>query len=201
MHALRSNLAQMAKMVADGKATCRLGTVSSYDPDNYAVKVKVQPSDVETGWLPVGAMWAGPGWGMFCPPSAGNQAMVFFQEADELVGICGFVLFSDGDRPLSVPSGEFWLVHQSGTYLKLTNDTNAALNVVGDLAVTVGGDATWNVAGKFTVTASEIDLNGPVETTNTVNTGGDLAVQGGISATADVVAGDGSSLESALQPG
>lgn len=122
MARLRSNLAQHARMVAEGLAAARLGLVSSYDPDTYAVKVKIQPDDVETGWLPIITAGAGNSWGLYSAPMNGDQALVVFQEGDAQIGICLGFLYSDEDRPLSVPAGETWAVHKSGAFVKLTND-------------------------------------------------------------------------------
>ena len=45
--------------------------------------------------------------------------------------------FPSSKCPLSAPGGEFWLVHQSGSFLKLCNDgtirINGDLHVAGDV--------------------------------------------------------------------
>ena len=96
----------------------RIGVVSGYDPANYAAKVRIQPEDVETGWLPVATPWSGPGWGMFCPPSLDDVVDVHFQEGGKEAGFVCLRHFGDRFRPLPVPSGEFWLVHKSGSNFK-----------------------------------------------------------------------------------
>jgi len=111
---------EMARALA-GRADPRLATVSSFDPQNYAAKVMVQPENVETGWLPVLSPWIGSEWGFFAPVTPGDQVLVLFQENDQEVGLVLSRLFSNQQRPLAVDSGELWLVHQSGSYLKLTN--------------------------------------------------------------------------------
>jgi len=111
---------EMARSLA-GRAGPRICIVSNYDPQNYAAKVRIQPEDVLTGWLPVLSSWIGNGWGLFAPPTPGDQVLVIFQEDDQEVGLILPRLFSNKQRPLAVNSGEFWLVHQSGSFLKLTN--------------------------------------------------------------------------------
>ncbi|BCI68064.1 baseplate assembly protein [Acetobacter aceti] len=60
----------------------RLGLVSAVDPVNHAVKVKLQPEDLETGWLPYvvgsrsGALRCG------SPPSIGQHVKVTPIEGD-----------------------------------------------------------------------------------------------------------------------
>ncbi len=109
------------------------GIISSYDPVNFAVKVRLQPHDVETGWLPLMSPWVGNGWGMFCAPSLGDLIDVQFLEGSAEVGFACLRWFTDSARPLNVPSGEFWLVHSSGAYLKLTNDGKVAINTAVEL--------------------------------------------------------------------
>lgn len=174
---LKSNLAQLAKMAADGLAVCRLGIVANYDPATYSMKVTVQPNDVLTGYMPVGAMWAGPGWGMFCPPTVGNQAMVFYQEADSLVPLGGFVLFNDVENPLSVDSGEFWLVHQTGSFIKILNDGSIAI-----FAAEIDVTATSQVNVKApVVNVSGNVMSGPgISGAVSVGNGGILTLQDGL---------------------
>lgn len=128
MNRLLNTMRAQALMAQSGKASVRLGLVSSYDPANYCVKVRLQPEDFETGWLPLAAPWVGNGWGMFCPPTPGDMVEIQFQEGSAEAGIACLRLYNDSDRPLSVPSGEFWLVHASGAYLKLTNDGKVSLS-------------------------------------------------------------------------
>ena len=56
----------------------------------------------------------------------------------------GFVclrFFNDDYRPLAVPSGELWLVHQSGAYLKLTNDGKVSINAAAEIDIGALGSA------------------------------------------------------------
>lgn len=121
-HVFGSHVRQMAEEVAGQWSHPRDGIVSSYDPNAYAVKVRIQPEDRETGWLPLGSSWVGNGWGLFSPPPIGAQVTVIFQEGNPEAGKVAFGVFSDTDRPLPVPAGEAWLVHQSGSFIKLLND-------------------------------------------------------------------------------
>lgn len=113
----------------------RVGTVTSYDPGNYAAKVQLLPEAVETGWLPVMSTWVGNGWGLFAPPTPGDLVDVQFIDGDIGQGLVSLRYFYDSARPLNVPSGEFWLVHKSGAYLKLTNDGKVSINAAAEIDV------------------------------------------------------------------
>ena len=111
----------------------RFGLVSSVDPVSATVRVLLQPEGVLTGWLPVLSSWVGAGWGMVCLPSTGNQVLVVAQEGDADHGVVVGTAFSDTHRPPHVPDGELWLVHQTGSSIKLVAD--GTVQVKGDLHV------------------------------------------------------------------
>ncbi|MEO9191540.1 MAG: phage baseplate assembly protein V [Acetobacteraceae bacterium] len=130
------------------QAQPRFGVVTSVDPANGTARVLLQPEGVLTGWLPVLSPWTGAGWGMSCPPSSGDQVLVLAQEGDSEHGIVAGRAFSLSQPPPAAPLGEFWLVHASGSFLKLTNDgtihMNGPVSISGTLVVTgdihAGGD-------------------------------------------------------------
>lgn len=201
MQALRGNLGMLARMAARGAlAAPRLGLVSSYDPDNYAVKVKLQPPpdegpELETGWLPLWSPWVGNQWGLYCPPQVDDQVLVLFEEGDVRRGVCLGALYSEEEKPLSVPSKEFWLVHEQGSYLKFTNDGNVQIHSNKDLIATCDGGLQATVSGD-----ANVHVNGTINSTApTWNHTGDLNVTGKITATTDVVGG-GKSLKTHTHP-
>jgi phage baseplate assembly protein V len=102
----------------------RFGIVESVDTATYTAKVNLQPDGVLTSWLPIAAQMIGNGWGLVTPPNIGDQVIVQPHEgdADNLV-ITGRV-YSQAQVPPNAQAGEFWLVHQSGSFIKLTNDGN-----------------------------------------------------------------------------
>ena len=57
-------MAATARQSEAGESGTRQGTVTAYDPDNYAVKVQLQPTGEETGWIPLSSPWVGNGWGL-----------------------------------------------------------------------------------------------------------------------------------------
>lgn len=173
MHKLRSTIGEMAQRAAKGLAVCRHGIVSAYDPDHYAMKVKLQPSDIETGWVPVASIWVGNGWGLYAPPSQGDQAVVFFQEADLQLPLGGFCLYDETNQPLSVESGEFWLVHKDGAFIKLTNDGKLSMQ---DAA---GSSLVFSNDGVVTLKADTFKIDADVEITGDLSNTGQTSLSGG----------------------
>lgn len=114
--------------------TPRFGIVSSVDPNTATARVTLQPEGVLTGWLPLLTPWVGNGWGLVCPPAIGTQVLVLPHEGDAEQGIIVGATWSTQTVPPPAPSGEIWLVHKSGSSLKLQNDGTVRIN--GDLHVT-----------------------------------------------------------------
>jgi hypothetical protein len=156
------NVVRAAAMGAqNGHADPKIGLVTGYDPARYAVKVTLQPAGNITGWLPLGAVWVGAGWGLYAPPSIGDMVMVDFAEGHGEAGHVALRFFNDVDQALPVTSGEFWLVHKSGAYFKLLNTGALALSDGKGAAVTMNGDGTmsstasaWTHTGNMMVTGT-----------------------------------------------
>lgn len=170
---LLNTMRQQADMASGARAMVRHGIVSGYDPGSYCAKVRVMPEDRETGWLPIVSPWIGNGWGLFAPPSIGDAVEVQFQEDDAEAGYVCQRFFNDSDWPLSVQSGEFWLVHKTGAFFKLTNDGKALINgqveidataptinitATGNITAQAGGNATVQAGGAATIQAPSIVL-------------------------------------------
>lgn len=161
-----------AERVMSRLARPKTGIVTSYDPDNYSAKVRLQPEDVETGWLPIRTPWAGNSWGMFCPPSPGDEVEVQFQEGGKKAPYIALRAFGDRFRPLKVPAGEFWLVDKLGNSFKFS-----------------GGKVLVNGATEIDVTTPTVNINCSVAVNVTVpdfNLTGNLNVTGNIVATGDI---------------
>ena len=124
---------QHAGALDQGASQPRFGVVTSVDPSTATAKVTLQPEGVLTGWLPVLSPWVGSGWGMCCPPSPGDQVLVIAQEGEAEHGLIIGRAFSSSQAPPAVPVGECWLVHKSGSCIKLQND--GTIQVQGDLHV------------------------------------------------------------------
>ena len=133
MERLLNMLKAHANALVQAQACPRFGTISSVDPDSGTARVAFQPEGVLSGWMPILYPWVGAGWGMVCPPALGDQVFVLAQEGHAEHGVIVGRVFSSQQRPPAAPSGEFWLVHTSGAYLKLQND--GTVQVSGDLHV------------------------------------------------------------------
>ena len=68
MQRIQNLMRRESQREASTKARPRRGTVTAYDPSKYAVKVRIQPEGFETGFIQIGAEWAGNGWGVFYGP-------------------------------------------------------------------------------------------------------------------------------------
>ena len=114
-----------------GAAQPRFGIVSSVNIEKATARVVLQPDGVLSGWLPVLTAWAGAGWGLVCPPSPGDQVLVVAQEGLSEHGVIVGRAFSEAAKPPTAPVGELWLVHKSGSHIKLAND--GSIYIKGDL--------------------------------------------------------------------
>jgi len=122
----------------------RFGTVTSVDPDTATARVLLQPEAVLSGWLPVLSPWIGAGWGMSCPPSPGDQVLVLAQEGDAEHGVIIGRAFSAVAAPPGALAGELWLVHATGSFVKLLN--NGTVQIQGNVTITGDVKATGNIS-------------------------------------------------------
>jgi phage baseplate assembly protein gpV len=122
-----------AEALDGGGGQPRFGTVTSVDISSACARVTLQPEGVLSGWLPLLSPWVGAGWGLVCPPSPGDQVMVLAQEGNAEHGVIIGAAFSTAQLPPAAPIGEFWLMHSSGSFIKLQND--GTIHLSGDLHV------------------------------------------------------------------
>ncbi len=138
-----------ASQLDQGWAQPRMGVVSSVDVARFSTRVLIQPEGVLSGWLPIASPWVGAGWGLACPPAPGDQVLVLWQEGDAEHGIVVCRLWSNAAGPPQAPVGELWLVHKTGSFLKLHND--------GSIESTA---PTWTHHGDFHATGNVFDSYG-----------------------------------------
>lgn len=120
MH-MMNQIAMRSQMAAGGFSGTRQGVITAYDPVEYAIKVALQPTGEETGWIPLGTPWAGNGWGMAAGPMIDAEVQIDFDSGQIGVQMAGNQFYNNVDRCPGPPSGEFWIVHQSGSLLKFLN--------------------------------------------------------------------------------
>lgn len=180
---LQNMMRLQAQAILQNVAHPRLGTVSAYDPNNYAVKVIFQPDGTESGWLPIMSPWVGNGWGLFSPPSIGQAVSVHFQEGSHEAGLVHLGNFNDVERPLATPAGEFWLVHQTGSSIKITNNGAISIHTNQNCNVTVNGAASIAVTGNVTASAAQWNVTGNVNVTGDITASGNVSDQNGAKGT------------------
>jgi len=147
---LQNAMRAQANLAGQQRTFSRLGVVSAYDPNTYSVKVTFQPDGNETGWIPLGTLQVGSGFGIYAAPNLGDQIEVRFQEGDRDTGVAGPVVFDNQSPPAKVQAGEIWVLHRSGAFFKLTNDGKAAFNDGKGGSVTLNGDGTVTSTGTWT---------------------------------------------------
>ncbi len=138
---LQNLIRQEAMKALAAKKSGSLGVVTGYDKDNCIATVELYPADedsdaLQTGWIPVFSPMVGNGWGIFCPPNIGDVVEVNYQEGSQQNAYVGLRSFTNLSPPLPVPSGELWLVHQTGAAIKLTNDGILSLSSTVEINVT-----------------------------------------------------------------
>lgn len=113
----------------------RAGTVTSYDPVNGMVKVEIQPEGRESNWMKLDCPGVGNGWGVQIGPQIGDEVTVSFDSSDPNLGRVTARHTNSLNLAMPVPSGQIWLVHQSGSMLKFFSDGTVTLHSVGALGL------------------------------------------------------------------
>lgn len=96
----------------------QLGEVVGRDTAAYKVKVKLQPSGIETDWLRVSSPFAGAGWGIFGLPVEGAEVLLV-PVGNEYIVIAQ--MFNGIDVPEDA-GDDLLLLHESGVLVRLGAD-------------------------------------------------------------------------------
>lgn len=174
MYPLINQFKMHAEAAAAQVQTCIWGIIDSYDPNTHAVKVRRQPEDPDnpaaslSNWMPLPTMAVGAGFGMQAAPNIGDMVVVghIYGEANEQI-VLGY-FFNDAESPPGAKAGEFYYIHQSGSFIKFTNEGKVSLNgnVEIDLTapainITVTGDANVNAANINLAASSALSMTSP----------------------------------------
>jgi hypothetical protein len=172
-----------AALVNNGTALTTLGAIAQYDSTSHYAIAELYSADssdntigsVQTPWLPIFSPWVGNGWGLFAPPSIGDIVEIHYVEGSLQNGYIGLRTWSpnSGATPLNVNSGEFWLVHQSGSYIKMLNSGDININVAtaSNVNITAAtGHVNITSATQVNLTAANISLGGAVSLGNLAGT-------------------------------
>ena len=153
---LRNHMRQEAQRAVADVSMPRAGVVTNYDPTRYCARVQIQPEEILTGYLPITSMWVGNGWGMYSPPSIGEVVDVHFHQGGKEAAYIVGRFYSAQTKPVTVQSGEFWLVHQTGSTVKLASD--------GSLTVSANTNMTLNAPnGILRLAAEKIQVHATAE--------------------------------------
>lgn len=106
----------------------RHAIVTSVDAVSHAVKVAIQPENVESGWIPDTAI-AASGLQISCPAEIGSQVLVVPVEGDAEHPVVVARLFDVVSKPPTSPAtgtvvqpGEIGIFLKDGCYLHLTKE-------------------------------------------------------------------------------
>ena len=161
-----------------GLFIARYGTVSSFNPADYTVKVQIQPEGTQTGFIPLTAPWVGNNFGAVFGPQVGDQVLVHFVDGNLQASIAGGRTFSNAALPPPVQSGQAAIVDSHGAYVRLNND----------------GTITAGAPTSITLTAPNAYLHGNLTVSQNLtvqgnqSNSGTIAASGTISSSTDVVA-------------
>lgn len=172
MRGIANQMRMQAALEAGQRVGAKKALVTSYDPATYSAKVRLQPEDILTGWMPVGALMVGNGWGIYAPPSPGDLVKVSFEDGDIENGVVECSLYNDVDRPLAVPSGEIWLVSQGGAKIQLLT-----ANAIHIEATNITSAGTWAHTGDFSIDGA-VEATGDVHTPGTITGDTDVIAAG-----------------------
>lgn len=128
----------------------RWGLVTSVrrSDTGYMAKVRMQPEDVQSGWLPVLSTMVGGGWGLVSPPEPGMQAFIASDSGDGHHGVIVGMAYSLSAMPPVPPAafsangtpdktpvgpGEMALVSKSGAVIRLCSD--GTIHIKGDVRI------------------------------------------------------------------
>lgn len=157
MNSYLNSMRMQAGIAFNATTICKIGLITSYDPSTSLVTVNVMPDEtgtVLTGTIPLATSFNG----LVAAPKINDQAICVFVDGNINLGVVVGILYNDEDQPPNAQSGEWWLVHQSGSKIKITNDGNVTIEANNNVIINATGDATINATGAANVNASEINF-------------------------------------------
>jgi uncharacterized protein involved in type VI secretion and phage assembly len=177
-HELANAMRAHAEAAAARIPKPRMATVSSYNPSTHAVKVTFQgvgDSDVtETGWLPLSAVGVGNGFGVLTAPNIGDMVMIGFTDGSNAAPKVIGRFFSNVNVPPSVPAGETWIVHKSGSSMKFTTDGKVTVTDKAGSTLVMKADGS----GSLTFSAG-LTINANTQVNGTLKASGDITDNSG----------------------
>jgi len=140
----------------------RYGNVTAYNPNNYTVKVMLQPEGIETGFIPLATVWVGNNFGAVFGPNIGDSVRLDFVDGSAQAAIVGGRFYNLTALPPVVQSGQAALIDSKGSFIRLNND----------------GTITMNAPNGITMTAPTLTQNGNLQVNGSVKASGDVVGNG-----------------------
>ncbi len=143
---MSNDLANMVHGLVERALAGRYGArdvvVTSYDPDQHAIKGAIQPGGQGTGWIPLGSVAVGNGWGVAIGATEGQIYKVQFQNNDLNSGKVVGRVYSDQEKPPRVEAGEMLFRHEGGAQMKMDKDKHLTLSQDAGSVVKMHTDGT-----------------------------------------------------------
>ncbi len=180
---------ELFKHLADQQAKRQMfsceGLITSVDEKTYMAKVMLQPWGIETGWLPIGTLAAGPNWGIFHLPPDDTEVTVDFIGGSIDNGRIRCCYTNDTDVPTAgVKQGEILIQHASGSLLHFDTDGNVNLVTAKDLTATIQGDVVLSALGDVTaIVQGDTTIGAQGDLTAAVQGDATIGAQGGVGLT------------------
>lgn len=144
--ALRNSVVREVLRALDRRTRRVPVAVDSYNPQLHAVKLKLQPEDTLTGWVPIQPLQTGNGFGFHVAPNVNDHGWLEFHEADRRAGVFVGGTFNDLFQPVEVQAGEWLYKHKSGSSLYFKDDGSVVMTDKGGATATFDGTGTIVVA-------------------------------------------------------
>lgn len=124
----------------------KIGYVTSFDPKNYSVRVRLEPEStaneltgkkkvVETNWMPLARPYGGKDWGFNAPPNAdpnppyGDMVLILWPDGGQGMALGPFYNVHESvSQAEDLRTGEFEFRTKDGAYIQLRNDGSVRLS-------------------------------------------------------------------------
>lgn len=156
---------QMKRVVSEFMSNITLtkyGHITGYNPNNYTVKAMLQPEGIETGFIPLAAVWVGNNFGAVFGPNIGDLVKLDFIDGSVQASVVGGRFFNVTALPPLVQAGQAALVDSKGSFIRLNND----------------GTITMNAPNGITLTTPTLTQNGNLQVNGTITASGDVVGNG-----------------------
>jgi hypothetical protein len=105
-----------------------LGELTDYDPTTHTAKFNLpmvtdeNDNIQETGFLPLGTMFTGVGFGLQFPPDQGDQALILFLDHNGSTPMAAVFLYNQTETPPFTDGKSWGWLDKLGNFVKTTKD-------------------------------------------------------------------------------